>query len=95
MFYPMFMLGTLSRFTLIILRIFTGMFIAFESTGWAIVGWLFAPCTTLTYLMIINNNGGNLGDYWPLMILTAIIDFLAGLAPIVDEKCDTMGVFKY
>ena len=63
------------RFVIILLVIF-GSYIgdAYQTTIWPLLGFFFAPFTTLSYALAINENGSVSGIYLVLVIITALMD---------------------
>ena len=63
------------RILLILIWIFTNWYNAFESSLVAFLGWLFLPCTSMAWMYIYFNNGGNIeGGYLLLLILGVLFD---------------------
>ncbi|MFZ5831058.1 MAG: hypothetical protein ACOY3P_13285 [Planctomycetota bacterium] len=63
------------RLFLIGVWLFTNWYGAFNSTLVAILGWIFLPYTSLAWMFIFFNNGGNVeGGYLVLLILAVLFD---------------------
>lgn len=49
---------------------------AYETTIWPVLGWLFMPITTLTYMWAMNENGHHVTGGWIIMMIIAVcLDF--------------------
>jgi len=64
------------RFVLLVLAIFTrSLHQAFDTALWPILGFFFAPFTTLAYTWAMNAAGGVKGPFWiALMVVAVLID---------------------
>ncbi|MFN0012072.1 MAG: hypothetical protein ACKVS8_10555 [Phycisphaerales bacterium] len=47
---------------------------AYETTLWPLLGFLFAPLTTLAYALAINQGGGVQGLYLIILVVAALCD---------------------
>ncbi len=47
---------------------------AYETTLWPLLGFFFAPLTTLAYALAINHGGGVQGVYLAMVIIAALCD---------------------
>jgi hypothetical protein len=53
----------------------TNWYAAFDSTLVALLGWIFLPYTSLAWMYVFFNNGGQIqGGYLVLLILAVLID---------------------
>jgi hypothetical protein len=50
---------------------------AYHTALWPVLGFVFAPLTTLAYAYAINTNGQVTGGYFVLTLLAALIDLSA------------------
>jgi hypothetical protein len=64
------------RLIIILLALFSQyMSSAYNTLGWPLLGFFFAPYTTLAYAVAMNENGGSLsGWYLALLILAILFD---------------------
>ncbi len=64
------------RLIILILALFSQyMSSAYNTLGWPLLGFFFAPYTTLAYAVAMNENGGSLsGWYLALLILAILFD---------------------
>ncbi len=63
------------RLVIILLVIFSSYLgAAYQTILWPLLGFLFAPTTTLAYAFAINSNGSVSGVYAVLLILAVLID---------------------
>jgi hypothetical protein len=73
-FFVLFALLT-PRLILILVAIFsTYLHRAYQSAIWPILGFFFAPLTTLAYAWAINTNGSVTGVYLAVVVVAALID---------------------
>lgn len=68
------------RLVIVLLALFSDfMATAYDSALWPILGFLFAPFTTLAYALAVNQAGGVHGVGWTLLIILAVLmDLSAG-----------------
>jgi len=63
------------RFVIVILALFTQyMSSAYQTIGWPLLGFFFAPYTTLAYAVAMNEAGGVRGWGLALVIVAALVD---------------------
>jgi hypothetical protein len=63
------------RLIIILLALFSQyMSSAYNTLGWPLLGFFFAPYTTLAYAVAMNENGGVNGWYLALLILAILFD---------------------
>ncbi len=64
------------RLIIVILALFSQyLSSAYNTLGWPLLGFFFAPYTTLAYAVAMNENGGSLsGWYLALLILAILFD---------------------
>ena len=69
------------RISMVVILIATNWFKeAFNTTIWPIVGFIFAPYTTLAYMTSMLNNDHKLSGVWVLLlILGVLIDFFGAV----------------
>ncbi len=63
------------RLFLICVLIFTNWYNAFDSVLVAVLGWVFLPYTSLAWMFVFFQNGGQVeGGYLVLMVLAVLFD---------------------
>ncbi len=63
------------RLFLIGVWFFTNWYNAFDSALVAVLGWVFLPCTSLAWMYVFFQNGGQVeGGYLVLMVLAVLLD---------------------
>ncbi|HEX8325423.1 MAG TPA: hypothetical protein VF595_16085 [Tepidisphaeraceae bacterium] len=50
----------------------------FNSRFWPVLGFLFMPCTTLTYLAAMLNNAHQITGWWVVLLVVAVVIDLHG-----------------
>lgn len=72
------------RFCMICMALFTDWFHrSFESAMWPVLGWLFAPFTTLAYMAAMLNNDHRVDGMWLVLVIVGV---LADLGIIGSSK---------
>ena len=62
------------RFVIVILAVFTKyLHQAFDTAVWPILGFFFAPYTTLAYAWAMNAAGGVKGPFWIIVMIVAVL----------------------
>jgi len=46
---------------------------AYETTLWPVLGFLFAPYTTLAYMVGVLNGGGTISGGWLVLLIVAVL----------------------
>lgn len=68
------------RFLIVVLAIFTKyLHQAFDTALWPILGFFFAPFTTLAYTWAMNSAGGVKGPFWIILMVIAVMVDLGAL----------------
>ena len=63
------------RFAIVLVVVFSDYIgRAYETTIWPLLGFLFAPCTTLAYAWAINSSGSVEGVQLVVVIIAVLID---------------------
>ena len=73
------------RLLLFIFWVATDYFMAFESSLWPFLGFVFMPFTTLAYMAAILNNGAMEG-WWIVLLIFAILTDLGGNSSTASSK---------
>ena len=75
------------RVAAIIIAIFTNWFsLAYSTVIWPILGWFFAPLTTLAYMWASIQTGGNITFGWGLMIAFAVLVDIGAASASANAK---------
>jgi len=65
----------LPRVLMVFIFLLTNWFsLAFKTTVWPLLGWLFAPYTTLAYMAAMINNGQVTGWWLALVVFAVLVD---------------------
>ena len=65
----------LPRVLMVFIVLLTNWFsLAFQTTLWPLLGWVFAPYTTLVYMAAMINNGEVTGWWLALVVFAVLVD---------------------
>jgi hypothetical protein len=67
------------RLVIIVIAIATNWIsMAYETTIWPLLGWLFMPFTTLAYMAAMLNNNHEVSGGWIILMIVAVLMDLGG-----------------
>jgi len=77
------------RLALAVFYFFTDYFEAFQTWYWPLLGFLFMPFTTLTYMGAMWNNDGSVSGWWLVLMIVAVIFDLGSNGSASTQKGDS------